>query len=65
MDYEAFWRGFVVMFAIIPAAIGAGAGITWALRRKLSPIQTVLATTVGGLGLPLVTLAAAVLFFRA
>lgn len=65
MDYEAFWRGFVTLFVIIPLAVGAGGGAVWAWRRELSMIQVCLTAMAAGFGLLFVTFAAAVVFFRA
>lgn len=65
MDYEGFWRGFVLLFIAVPFVIGAGAGMIWAWRNGRRGIQLISVAMFGGMGLCLCVFAAAVLFFRA
>lgn len=65
MDYEAFWRSFVLLFLAAPFVVGAGAGLMWARRNGLRGFRLIFATLIGGLGLCLGVFVAAVLFFRA
>ena len=65
MDYEAFWRSFVLVFLATPFVVGAGAGLIWTRRKGRRGLQLIFPTVVGGLGLCLAVFAAAILFFRA
>ena len=65
MDYEAFWRGFVLLFVAGPFVAGAGAGPIWAWRKGRRGFQLILPSIIGGIGLCLGVFAAAVLVFRA
>ena len=63
IDYEGFWRGFVLLFMVVPFVVGAGAGCIWARRSGRRGFQLICAAVIGGVGLCLGVLAAAVLFF--
>jgi biotin transporter BioY len=65
MDYEGFWRGFVLLFIAMPFVVGAGAGTIWAWRNGRRGTHLIASAIVGGVGLCLCVFAGAVLFFRA
>ena len=65
MDYDGFWYGFIVLFGILPAAIGACVGAIWAWRRGRRGAQLVPAAVLGGFGLVLCIFLGAVAVFRA
>ena len=65
MDYEEFWRGFVLLFLGIPFFVGFGVGSIWAWRTGRRGFQLVFASIIGGFGFCLGAFAVAVLFFRA
>ena len=65
MDYYAFWQGFVVLFAVLPVIIGAGAGALWAWRKGRRGARLITPAILGGAGLSLCVFAGAILFFRA
>jgi hypothetical protein len=65
MDYHGFWQGFIILFGILPAGVGAAAGVIWAWRNGRRGTKLIAPAILGGVGLCLFTFAAAVLFFRA
>ena len=65
MDYEAFGRSFVLVFLAAPFVVGAGAGLIWAWRKGRRGLLLLFPAVIGGAGLCLVVVAAAILFFRA
>lgn len=65
MDYEAFWRGFVLLFLIVPFFVGACAGFPWAWHKGRRGLPLVYAAIIGGIGLCLCVFFVALLFFRA
>ncbi len=65
MDYHGLWRGFLLLFALLPFLVGAGAGALWALGRGRRGAGLIPAALAGGAGLALAVFAAAVLVFRA
>jgi hypothetical protein len=64
MDYEAFWRIFVVLFGLVPAAIGATALGALAWQNGKRGMALALRAIVGGAALGLCAFIGAILFFR-
>lgn len=65
MDYQGFWLGFLLLFALLPGLVGAVAGLLWARRRGRRGAQQVAPACLGAAICGLSALAGAVLFFGA
>ena len=63
-DYYGFWRGFLVLFGIVPFIVGALAGLIWAWRQGLRGRALIPSALFGGAILSFGLFAGAVLFFR-
>lgn len=64
-DYHGLWRGFVLLFGLLPFLVGAGGGVLWGLRRGRRGAKLIPAALIGGAGASLLCFAVAVLVFRA
>jgi len=65
MDYQGFWLGFVLLFAVLPVAFGVGGGMVWAWYAGRRGAHLVLPALLGGAGAGLSVFIGAVLLFRA
>ena len=65
IDYHGFWLGFLGLFVVLPAVVGAGGGLVWAWRRGGRGARLILPILVGAAMLGLCVAAGAVLVFRA
>ena len=65
MDYHEFWRGFLVLFGVLPVVVGAIAGVLWAWRTGQRETKLIPSAFLGGAALGVCAFTGAVLFFRA
>ena len=64
-DYHDYWRGFIVLFGVVPVMVGGGIGILWGWRHGRRGLRLVPAAMLGAATAGFVVFAGAVLFFRA
>lgn len=65
MDYQGFWHGFLVLFAVLPVIIGASIGLFWGWRNGRRGAKLIPAAFLGAGTTGVIVFAGAVLFFRA
>ena len=65
MDYHAFWQAIIVIFGVVPLAVGAGVGAVWAWRRGRRGMRLIVPTIIGGATLGLGVFAGVILYLRA
>lgn len=65
MDYHGFWRGFIILFGVLPVVVGATVGVLWAWRNGKRGTRLVPSAIAGAAALGLCVFVGAVLLFRA
>jgi len=65
MDYEGFWRGFIVLFGVLPFVIGGCGGAVLAWLAGYRKATSMMFAILGGAVLSIYVLAGAILIFRA
>jgi len=65
MDYEGLWRGFLVLFALVPAVIGAFVGAAWGWGRGRRGAVLIGWAFLCAIALSLTVFIGAILYFRA
>jgi len=64
-DYHGLWFGFLVLFAVLPAVVGAGLGFAWGWRRGARGRQLLRPVLSAAVGLGFGVFVVGVLLFRA
>ncbi len=65
MDYQGFWHGFLILFAVLPVIVGASLGLFWGWRNRRRGSKLIPPAFIGALATGFIVLASAILFFRA
>jgi hypothetical protein len=65
MDYYGFWQGIIILFGVLPVAVGAIIGALWAWRNGQRGTKLIGSALLGAAALGFCVFAGAVLFFRA
>ncbi len=65
MDYYGFWRGFIILFGVLPVVVGAIIGVLWAWQTGQRGTKLIAPAFLGAAALGLCVFGGAVLFFRA
>ena len=65
MDYQGFWHGFLILFAVLPVIVGASLGLFWGWRNGRRGSKLIPPAFIGALATGFIVLASAILFFRA